>query len=215
MRLFMCMHAQEVFFQIRSIKKPVMFFKNGCKKIVLITKCNLKNCLKCITLQKKLSSSPKNGNPPPPPPPNKNIMVCHLLVAIQKIRRWLNCVCLWSALNQYKKRWNPSSTWITCWHISSKTHDNWQPLWNYRGFQNFMKIGRSHHIKFDSQKWQVEKCAYIITVVHVTISVPLNIITSQPLQFSFPSAVSSLSVLPIKIWCERNPPIFTKFWKPL
>ena len=29
----MCMHAQEVLFQIRSIKKPVMFFKNGHKKL--------------------------------------------------------------------------------------------------------------------------------------------------------------------------------------
>ena len=47
----MCMHAQVVFFfQIRSIKKPVMVFKNGCKKIVFITKCNEKNCLKRITL---------------------------------------------------------------------------------------------------------------------------------------------------------------------
>ena len=64
----MCMLAQEVFFfQIRSVKKPVTFFKNGCKIIVSITKCNEKNCLKCITLQKKLSASPKNGNPPPPP----------------------------------------------------------------------------------------------------------------------------------------------------
>ena len=31
----MCMHAQEVFFQIRSIKRPVTFFKNGCKKNVM------------------------------------------------------------------------------------------------------------------------------------------------------------------------------------
>ena len=29
----MCMHAQRVFFQIISIKKAVMFFKNGCKKL--------------------------------------------------------------------------------------------------------------------------------------------------------------------------------------
>ena len=50
----MCMHAQEVFFQIRSIKKPVTFFENGCKKIVFITKRNEKNCLKCITLWKKI-----------------------------------------------------------------------------------------------------------------------------------------------------------------
>ena len=50
MRLFMCMHAQEVFLQIRSIKKLVTVFKNGCNKIVFITKCNEKNCLKRITL---------------------------------------------------------------------------------------------------------------------------------------------------------------------
>ena len=54
----MCMHAQEVlfsnktYFQIRPIKKPVMFFKNDRKKIVFITKCNEKNCLKLITLKK-------------------------------------------------------------------------------------------------------------------------------------------------------------------
>ena len=74
----MCMHAQEVlFFQIRSIKKPVTFFKICCKKIVSITKCNEKNCLKCITLQKKLSASPKNGKPP-----DKKIMVRPLLFRI-------------------------------------------------------------------------------------------------------------------------------------
>ena len=50
----MCMHTQEVFFQIRSMKKPVTFFKNGCKKTVFITKCNGKNCLKHITLLKKI-----------------------------------------------------------------------------------------------------------------------------------------------------------------
>ena len=60
----MCMHAQEVFFFSNKIyKKPVTFFKNGCKIIVSITKCNEENCLKCITLQKRLSASPKNGNP--------------------------------------------------------------------------------------------------------------------------------------------------------
>ena len=50
----MYMHAQEVFFQIRSIEKPVTFFKNGHKKLFslqnFITKCNEKNCLKCIAL---------------------------------------------------------------------------------------------------------------------------------------------------------------------
>ena len=56
----MCMHAQEVFlFQIRFIEKPVKFFKNGCKRIVSITKCNQKNCLKCITLQKNCLQVPK------------------------------------------------------------------------------------------------------------------------------------------------------------
>ena len=62
----MCMHAQEVFFfQITSIKKPVTFFKNGCKKIVFITKCNEKNCLKHITLKKKFCLQvPKMVTPP-------------------------------------------------------------------------------------------------------------------------------------------------------
>ena len=40
----MCMHAQEVFlFQIRSIKKPVTFLKNGCKKLF-----SLQNVMKKI-----------------------------------------------------------------------------------------------------------------------------------------------------------------------
>ena len=65
MRLLMCMHAQEVlFFSNKIYKMPVTSLKNGCKKIVSITKCNEKNCLKHVTLQKKLSASPKNGNPP-------------------------------------------------------------------------------------------------------------------------------------------------------
>ena len=76
----MCMHAQEVFFfQIRYIKKPVTFFKNGCEKIVFITKCKEKNCLKRITLQKKLSASPKNGKIMVRPlmiaPPIRNLML--------------------------------------------------------------------------------------------------------------------------------------------
>ena len=50
-------------FQIRSIKKPVTFFKNGCKKIVFITKCNEKNCLKHITLQKNCLQVPKMVTP--------------------------------------------------------------------------------------------------------------------------------------------------------
>ena len=54
----MCMHVQEVLFQIRSIKKPVTFFK------MVVKKCNEKISLKSIILQKKLSASPKNGNPP-------------------------------------------------------------------------------------------------------------------------------------------------------
>ena len=29
----MCMHAQEVFFSNKIYKKPVTFFKNGCKKL--------------------------------------------------------------------------------------------------------------------------------------------------------------------------------------
>ena len=42
--------TRSVFFQIRSIEMPVTFFKNDHKKVVFITKCNEKNCLKRITL---------------------------------------------------------------------------------------------------------------------------------------------------------------------
>ena len=60
-----CMHKKCFFFQIRSIEKLVTFLEMVIK-IVFITKCNEKNCLKCSTLWKKLSASPKNGNPSPP-----------------------------------------------------------------------------------------------------------------------------------------------------
>ena len=46
----MCMHAQEVLFQIRSIKKPVMFFKNDHKKLFSLQNVMKKNCLKRTTL---------------------------------------------------------------------------------------------------------------------------------------------------------------------
>ena len=62
-----CMHRKCFFFPNKIYKKACNFFQNGCKKIVFITKCNEKNCLKRITLYKKLSASPKNGTPPPPP----------------------------------------------------------------------------------------------------------------------------------------------------
>ena len=62
----MCMHAQEVLFQIRSMKKPVMFFKNDHKKIVFITTCNEKQLFETYHPLKNLSASPNNGNPPPP-----------------------------------------------------------------------------------------------------------------------------------------------------
>ena len=46
----MCMHAQEVFISNKIYKKPVTFSKMVVKKIVFITKCNEKNCLKRIIL---------------------------------------------------------------------------------------------------------------------------------------------------------------------
>ena len=52
---------RKCFFSNKIYKKACNI---GCRKIVSITKYNEKNCLKCITLQKKLSASPKNGNPP-------------------------------------------------------------------------------------------------------------------------------------------------------
>ena len=61
---FICMHAQEVLFSNKIYKKACnVFLKMIIKIIVFITKCNEKNCLKYITLEKKLSASPKNGNP--------------------------------------------------------------------------------------------------------------------------------------------------------
>ena len=46
----MCMHAQEVSFSNKIFVKLVKFLKNGCKKIVFITKRNEKKCLKRIIL---------------------------------------------------------------------------------------------------------------------------------------------------------------------
>ena len=48
-----------------------MFFENDRKKIVFITKCNEKNCLKCITLKKNCLQVPTMVTPPP----DKKIMV--------------------------------------------------------------------------------------------------------------------------------------------
>ena len=39
----MCMHAHEVLFQIRSLKKPVMFFKMVVKKLF-----SLQNLIKIV-----------------------------------------------------------------------------------------------------------------------------------------------------------------------
>ena len=44
------MFARSAFISNKIYKKPMAFFKNGCKKIVSIIKCNEKNCLKRITL---------------------------------------------------------------------------------------------------------------------------------------------------------------------
>ena len=50
----MCMHAQEVFISNKIYKKACNVFLKCRKKIVFITKCNEKNCLKRIILQKKI-----------------------------------------------------------------------------------------------------------------------------------------------------------------
>ena len=46
----MCMHVHKVFISNKIYKKACNVFKNGCKKIVFITKSNEKNCLKRIIL---------------------------------------------------------------------------------------------------------------------------------------------------------------------
>ena len=71
----MCMHAQEVLFSNKIYKKACNILKNDHKKIVFITKCNEKNCLKRITLKKNCLQVPKMVTPPPP---QQKIMVCSL-----------------------------------------------------------------------------------------------------------------------------------------
>ena len=44
MRLFMCMHAQEVLFSNKTYKKPVMFFKNDRKKLFSLQNVIKKLC---------------------------------------------------------------------------------------------------------------------------------------------------------------------------
>ena len=79
-----CMHKKCFFFQIRSIEKPVTFFKNGHKKIVFITKCNEKIVWNALFFRKKLSASPKNGNPPPPPIKNNGpSLICIYLCGVK------------------------------------------------------------------------------------------------------------------------------------
>ena len=46
----MCMHTQEVFISNKIYEKACNVFYNGRKKVVFITKCNEKNCLKRIIL---------------------------------------------------------------------------------------------------------------------------------------------------------------------
>ena len=50
----MCMYAQEVFFPNKIYRKACNVFLEMVMKNVFITKCNEKNCLKRITLLKKI-----------------------------------------------------------------------------------------------------------------------------------------------------------------
>ena len=59
----MCVHAQEVFFQIRSIKMPVTFLKMVVKKLFSLQNI-MKKLFEMHYSLKNLSASPKNGNPP-------------------------------------------------------------------------------------------------------------------------------------------------------
>ena len=79
MRLFTCMHAQEVFFFSNKIyKKPVTFLKMVVKKL-----------FEMHYSLKKLSASPKNGNPP-----NKKIMVPSLSKSQTKTTFWVKSPCI-------------------------------------------------------------------------------------------------------------------------
>ena len=57
------MHKKCFFFPNKIYKKSCNVLKNGCKKIVFITKCNEKKLFETHYSLKKLSASPKNGNP--------------------------------------------------------------------------------------------------------------------------------------------------------
>ena len=63
----MPMHAQEVFFFLNKIyKKACNVFKNGCKKIVFITKCNEKKLFEIYySLEKNCLRVPKMVTPSP------------------------------------------------------------------------------------------------------------------------------------------------------
>ena len=67
-----CVYActRSVFFQIRSIKKPVTFFKMVVKKLFSLQNVMKKIVGNALLFRKELSASLKIGNPPPPP--NKN-----------------------------------------------------------------------------------------------------------------------------------------------
>ena len=74
---------QEFLFQITFIKKPVTFL-NWLLKIVLITKCNEKNCLKRIILLKKFVYKSQKMVIPPPPPPIKIMVPSPYMIEISQ-----------------------------------------------------------------------------------------------------------------------------------
>ena len=67
----MCMHAQEVFFQIISKKIPVRFLKMVVKKLFSLQNV-MKNLFKThYSLEKNCLQVPKMVTPSPPPPFDK------------------------------------------------------------------------------------------------------------------------------------------------
>ena len=82
----------------------------------------------------------------------------------------------------------------------------------HRVFQNFVKIGGSRQIKFWHWKWPVGNRTYVTITM-----IPINVIRSRPftcLEIHFKCGFRFVSSTRQNLlWWD--PPIFTKFWKPL
>ena len=93
-------------------------------------------------------------------------------------------------------------------------------LQTYRGFQNFVKIWGSRHIKFWHQNWQVGNRAYVIIAVLVTISVDVQVdipsfyVTGDSLcPVRFPTCQFYQSKVDVRRPCNFHKVLKTSVWE--